>query len=227
MVNRDENFDRTQGRSEALMAKVVIAHPFDIWSTGMAYILMRSGCDVIGQWTNGAEALVAAHEAEADLLVIGGGLLEQVFPNGHTEATRHNRTLRGHYSGKIVIVLDPGAQLSPQEFVEWDVEGLILSNASASDVADCIAQVRMGHRWLDPELLGTAGHGAPRCTELSVREAEVARLAASGLSNKKIAQKLAVSDGTIKMHMHNILTKLHLVSRVELSRLFGESRRPH
>ncbi len=209
------------------MAKVVIAHPFDIWSTGMAYILMGSGCHVIGQWANGIEALAAAHDAEADLFVIGGGLLEQVFPKGHNEDARNSRALRGRYSGKIVIVLDPGTQLSLQEFVEWDVEGLILSNASASDVADCIAQVRLGHRWLDPDLLGVAGHNASRCVELSAREAEVARLAASGLTNKKIAQKLAVSDGTIKMHMHNILTKLHLVSRLELSRLFGESRRPH
>ena len=55
--------------------------------------------------------------------------------------------------------------------------------------------------------------------ELSNREQQVARLAASGLSNKRIARALQVTDGTIKMHMHHILAKLQLSSRFDLARM--------
>lgn len=207
------------------MAKVVIAHPFDIWSTGMACVLAHSGCRVIAQLTDGAEALAHASEARADLIVIDGGLLAHV-PAGASE-----RDASHPYSGRIVVVLEPGGNIAPQTLLKWDVNGLIFSHASAQDFMECIARVRLGHRWLDPALVeDTAPQCSPEttrtqpaiCEALSSREAEVARLAASGLSNKKIAQILAVSDGTIKMHMHNILTKLHLVSRVELSQHYRD-----
>lgn len=197
-----------------MKAKVVIAHPFEIWSAGIATILTQAGYQVLGQWANTADALGAARSAEANVLIMARDWLTPSTLNGA------EGSLRRDYSGKIVLVLDPGSELSAQEFVALDVEGLILSSASASDFAECMDVVRMGRRWLDPEvrgLLGFTERKALDCQELSAREAEVASLAASGLTNKKIAKMLAVSDGTIKMHMHHILTKLHLISRQELS----------
>lgn len=190
----------------------------------MAAVLARCGCSVIGQWSSASDALTAALEARPDLFVIGRTLLEQVC------AGEGGRSIRAHVPGKIVIVLDPGEELTPQQFVEWDVEGLILSNASISDFVECIVGVRQGRRWLDPDVRGLLGMAERRSVEtvdLSAREAEIARMAAAGLTNKKIAQRLAVSDGTVKMHMHHILTKLHLVSRLELPRLFGKDHRIH
>lgn len=56
----------------------------------------------------------------------------------------------------------------------------------------------------------------------------MAHLAASGLSNKLIARELDLSDGTVKMHMHHILAKLRLGSRIELTQSFAEQRlAPH
>ena len=65
---------------------------------------------------------------------------------------------------------------------------------------------------------------APHWEDLSSREQEVARLAASGMSNKHIARELDLSDGTVKMHMHLILAKLRLASRVELPHSVPEQR---
>ena len=51
---------------------------------------------------------------------------------------------------------------------------------------------------------------------LTAREQDVARLVASGLSNKAIAQRLGLQEGTVKVHLHNIYQKLGISSRVEL-----------
>ena len=62
-------------------------------------------------------------------------------------------------------------------------------------------------------------HGALNGEVLTVREREVMRLAAEGLSNKAIARQLSVSEGTIKLHLHNIYRKLGIKSRFALATL--------
>ena len=57
---------------------------------------------------------------------------------------------------------------------------------------------------------------------LTSREREVALLVGAGLSNKGIARRLGVSEGTIKIHVHNILTKLRLANRVMLAMFVQE-----
>ena len=52
--------------------------------------------------------------------------------------------------------------------------------------------------------------------QLTTREQDVARLVASGLSNKAIAHRLGLQEGTVKVHLHNIYQKLGISSRVEL-----------
>jgi len=52
--------------------------------------------------------------------------------------------------------------------------------------------------------------------QLTTREQDVARLVASGLSNKAIAHRLGLQEGTVKVHLHNIYQKLAISSRVEL-----------
>jgi DNA-binding NarL/FixJ family response regulator len=65
---------------------------------------------------------------------------------------------------------------------------------------------------------GLAGTGAPDgdgAAVLTRREAEVLELVAEGLSNKEIAGRLTITEGTVKNHVHNALEKLHLSNRVQ------------
>lgn len=205
------------------MMRIVIAHSVEIWSVGMEAILTDLGYEVIGCWPNTDHALAAIDRSQADLLIIAKGLLDLSRPRGS------KRPLAGRYAGKIVVVLEDGAQLSVGDFVAWDVEGLILSSASGLEFAECIADVGEGRSWLDPNVRHVLGNGKPPPPDhsgLSERELVVARLVASGMSNKAIAKALSVSDGTVKMHMHHILTKLHLPSRFDLARQFKDSLEP-
>ena len=202
------------------MVRVAIASPFDIWSAGVEAILQSAGCSVVGRWLAVDHMLGTAKLAKADLLILSRRLI------GDCAQPAAVRLVAGFYKGGIVIVLEPSDMFSTEEFLALDVEGLILSSASTDDLSDCVASVACGRRWIDPgirALLGHAQRPVANFRGLSSREFEVARLAASGLSNKQIARELQVSDGTVKMHMHHVLAKLRLSSRIDLVRSFAGS----
>jgi len=87
---------------------------------------------------------------------------------------------------------------------------------------ECLTAVVSGRRWLPQELVAPAARRAAEYREsdarlgrvLTAREYEVARLIAQGLSNKHIARALAISEGTVKIHLHNMYEKLGGVDRI-------------
>jgi DNA-binding NarL/FixJ family response regulator len=179
----------------------------------MEAILQSSGFTVVGHWTDGGEALAAAELPGVDLLILARRLIEV------SGLANSFRPLDGDYVGKIIVVLEPEDDFSTKDFVTLEVEGLLLSSAGVEEVRDCVASVEHGRRWVDPGIRLLLGHAEPPHPDyrgLSERELEVVRLAASGMSNKRIARALQVSDGTVKMHMHHVLAKQRLVSRSDL-----------
>jgi DNA-binding NarL/FixJ family response regulator len=78
--------------------------------------------------------------------------------------------------------------------------------------------VRAGRRWLDSSITsnGHAPASGRVLATLTRRQIEVARAAVSGLSNKELAQRLGVSEGTIKNHLHAIYERLSLDGRLSL-----------
>ena len=129
-----------------------------------------------------------------------------------------------------VIVMD----LVPEpeevvEFVRAGACGLILKEATVDVFVDTIRLVAAGRDVLPPALTGTlfshiAQQAARRPTRsqrgsvrLTKREREIIELIAEGLSNKEIAQQINLSPHTVKSHVHNILEKLALHSRLQVA----------
>jgi len=91
---------------------------------------------------------------------------------------------------------------------------------------DCVRDVHRGERRVDVEALArAAADGArPRSSQstgerlpaLTPRETEIVRLVAQGLRNKELAQRLSITEGTVKIHLHNIYDKLGVDGRLEL-----------
>jgi DNA-binding NarL/FixJ family response regulator len=83
----------------------------------------------------------------------------------------------------------------------------------------CVREVHAGRQWVDPSLANPAPE-KPRLVQaldgLTRRQIEVACAAVSGLSNKELAQRLGVSEGTIKNHLHAIYERLQLDGRLAL-----------
>ena len=122
------------------------------------------------------------------------------------------------------------------EFVEAGAVGFILKDATIADVLWTIRSVAQGTRILPPLLTGSLfshvvehalrkGKGKlPNAVRMTKREREVIVLIAEGLSNKDIASRLNLSTYTVKSHIHNILEKMALHSRLEIAAHTFENR---
>jgi DNA-binding NarL/FixJ family response regulator len=139
-------------------------------------------------------------------------------------------SLKKEFPGiKIIGMGLAPAQSDIMEFVQAGVEGFILKNATAEDMIKTIRAVAGGETVLPPLMTGSlfsqaTEHaplkwkrdlkGAIRMTE---REKEIIALIVEGMRNKQIADSLNISTFTVKSHVHNILEKLALKSRLQIA----------
>jgi len=114
-------------------------------------------------------------------------------------------------------------------YAEAGIAGYVPCEASIADVVATIESVTREEAFCSPRVAGAlfrriaalAGHARPpeHLGLLSRREQEILTLVRSGLSNKEIAQKLSIEVATVKNHVHNLLTKLHVGSRAQAARI--------
>jgi DNA-binding NarL/FixJ family response regulator len=116
------------------------------------------------------------------------------------------------------------------EFVKAGANGFIMKDASVDELVSTIRSVALGADVVPPALTGTLlSHiaqqaaavrqvpGAADAVRMTKREKEIMNLIAEGLSNKEIAQHLNIATYTVKSHVHNILEKLALHSRLQIA----------
>jgi DNA-binding NarL/FixJ family response regulator len=124
------------------------------------------------------------------------------------------------------------SQLDIVEFVQAGAAGFILKDATIEDVLATIRAVARGMKILPPVLTGSlfthvvdhairmAKGKLPDSVRMTKREREIIVLIAEGMSNKEIAQRLSLSNYTVKSHVHNILEKMALHSRLQIATHF-------
>jgi DNA-binding NarL/FixJ family response regulator len=136
------------------------------------------------------------------------------------------RELRNEDQDLKVVILT--AVLDDEKTIEalrLDIQGVLLKEMPAHLLLQCLRKVAAGGQWLEKNSLGHAFEqlllreaGARRlATILTERETEVMSLVAKGLTNREIAEKLVLSQGTVKIHVHNIYGKLGINNRVDLT----------
>ena len=109
------------------------------------------------------------------------------------------------------------------EAVRLGVAGLVMKDSTPDTLVDCVRRVNAGGQWLDHETVNRAfksaleREAAERESALTPREIEIVRMVAEGLRNKAIAERLSISEGTVKVHLHNIYEKLGVDGRLELT----------
>ena len=132
---------------------------------------------------------------------------------------------------KIIVMGLVPVQSAVREFIQAGVSGFILKDANTIQFMKAIQKVNRGLKVLPPLLTGllfsqiannaisaadTSAIG--KSVHMTNREREVTELVAEGFTNKEIAQKLGLSTYTVKSHVHNILDKLSLSTRIHIAK---------
>jgi DNA-binding NarL/FixJ family response regulator len=174
--------------------------------------------EVVEVCGNGAEAIAAARRGNIDVL-----LLDIKMPG--MSGIDVLRTLSAERLKCSTVLLT--AALSDSDAVEGlrlGARGIMLKESSPDALLECVRRVSRGEQWVDSETMTRALETITRresmisdpSRTLTAREREIVRMIAQGLRNKAIAERLFISEGTVKIHLHNVYEKLGLDGRLEL-----------
>ncbi len=193
--------------------QVVVADDDVLLREGLASLLSRSGCDVIGQAGDATELLSQVREAQPHLVLTD----IRMPPDHNTEGLDAARIIRADYPDVGIVVLS--AHIDVEHATELLAGGhgigyLLKSRVTdVTDFIDTLQRVANGGSVVDPALVAELVSARRRndpLAALSEREREVLSLMAEGLSNAGIGRRLWVTEGTVEKHVRSILTKLNL-----------------
>ncbi|TRW17922.1 response regulator transcription factor [Glacieibacterium frigidum] len=178
-------------------------------------LLRRAGLTIDNAHVRAAKARDAVLDDVPDIAVLD-------FAEGPPSALDILRDVRGASSPTRVILFVGLEGLEPIDAVELGVDGLLPRDAPVAAVSECIERVASGEQWLDQRAMRVAHdrltqRHSPAAGLLTPRERDVARLVATGQRNRGIATALGISEGTVKMHLHNVYAKMGLESRTQLA----------
>ena len=173
--------------------------------------------ELVGEAVNGREAVSGVAKLRPDVI-----LMDLVMPEmDGIEAIRH---IKAQQPKACILVLTTFAgedKIFPA--IKAGALGYHLKDASPEELVQAIRQVYRGQPSLHPiiarkvlqELASPAAERPPTPEPLTQREVEVLQLVAQGLDNQQIADKLVISEATVRTHVSNILGKLQLASRTQ------------
>ena len=181
----------------------------------------RPGLEVAGEAEDGLQAIQLARDTEPDVI-----LMDVRMPNlDGIEATR--QIVASGSRARILVLTTYDADEYVYAAIQAGASGFLLKDAQPAQLAEAIQVIAAGDALLAPSVTRRllaqfaralpAGQAAtlPALSELTARETEVLRLLASGLSNAELAQRLFVSEATVKSHVSSLLRKLGLRDRVQ------------
>jgi DNA-binding NarL/FixJ family response regulator len=196
--------------------RLILADDQPLTLTGLDALFSQDGQFVVLQrCTNGREAVrtVSAHRPDIVLLS------QDIAPTGAVDVLR---TLKAEgVSVRTILLADRPNGHQFGWAVPLGVYGVIFKTMDARRIVNCVREVFSGKRLLelDHQAAGDDPAVAPSPGELGTltrRQSQVARAAASGLSNKELATQLGLSEGTIKNHLHAIYERLGVDGRLAL-----------
>lgn len=206
-------------RSRAGSIDVVIADDHPLVLDGIEHLLRSEpGVRVAGRATNQAEAVTAVLTHKPSILLVDLEL-------GATSGLNVIRALRGRTTTRFVIMASEIGEDQAIEALRLGVDGMLLKSLPSQLIVKCLRKVHAGGRWTESVSTGRALDRLLQMSEprtrhpngLSPREMEIGRLVGGGLRNRAIAEKLKITEATVKIHVHNIFTKLNVRSRVDLA----------
>jgi len=179
---------------------------------------------VIARCSDGEEALQTVRKLTPDILIL------EIRMAGMDGLECLRQLKQEKLPTRVVFLTAMVDEDQALEAIRLGAGGVVLKEMSPHLLLLCIRKVHAGEQWIEKQSITRAIEkllkreaGARRLASLvTTRETEIVRLVAQDLPNKEIADRLGISAGTIKIHLHNIYQKLNVSSRRELVRVAQE-----
>jgi DNA-binding NarL/FixJ family response regulator len=208
---------------------LVLADPYPVTLEGLVHrLIAEKDFRILACAQDGEEALQAVRQLKPDIVVLdlhlpgkdGLTLIREMKRDGlPTQAVVFTAAER---EGRREIAL---------EVVRLGVRGVVMKDMALQWLVRCIREVHAGRKWLEKGVAARTVENLLKREELrqevssilTPREIEVARMASKGLPNKSVAGRLAITEGTAKLHLHHVYQKLHLNGRMALMQYLQDS----
>ena len=203
-----------------MTVRVMVVDDHPMWREGVARDLGERGLDVVATAGDGAAAVRIAPAVRPDVVV-----MDLQMP--HLDGAGATAAILERLPDTRVLVLSASAEQGDVlGAVRAGAAGYLVKSAQVAELVDAVERTAAGQAVFGPELAGLVlgefrrrEREAPsEVSELTARETEVLRLVATGLTARGIADRLGLSHRTVENHVQNVLRKLQLANRVELTR---------
>ena len=199
------------------MIRILLADDQDIFREGLAAMLsIEPDLEIVGAANQGQEAIALAKTLQPQVI-----LMDVRMPI--CDGVQATREIHEHYPWIRILVL---TTFDDDEYIFQSLQvgalGYLLKRTPASEIAAAIRSVAQGYSQLGPTIalkvfsqLKPSSSLGNTIADLSKREVEVLKLVGAGKNNQEIAQELYLSDGTVKNHVTQILSKMNLRDRIQ------------
>lgn len=199
--------------------RVLIADDHAIVREGQrALIETEPGMELIGEAADGVEAVHMARTLQPDVI-----LLDLLMPRkGGVEAIGEIK--EENPKARILVLTSFAEDEKVYAAIKAGALGYLLKDASPQEILAAIREVHRGEPSMPPIIahklmseLQRTSNLPPTEDPLTERELEILKLVAQGLPNLEIAERLVISERTVRTHVSNILAKLHLANRTQVA----------
>jgi len=221
-MNSESMSSQTQS-PESAKIRILLVDDHAVVRQGLRTLMeLQADMEVVGEGSNGNEAVEMAARCKPDVIV-----LDLVMPGmDGIEATR--KILECSPRSRVLILTSFGEDDKIFPAIRAGAQGYLLKDIQPHDLIQAVREMHQGKNQLHPDIAGrlmsaVAGDASGRPPQadplpkdmqgLTEREREVLDLIARGLSNREIAEKMVISEKTVKTHVSNLLDKLGLQDR--------------
>lgn len=195
------------------MTRILLADDHPMIQAAVEAMLRGTDYKLVARAGSGNEALREIEEQDPEIVV-----LDIQMPDGSgLEVLRQLRS--GGDNRKVVLLTASIDDAGFSEALSLSVDGVLMKTSDPALLIDCLDSVRAGDEWIDPHLEAQASQ-APSARDkslLSPREAELVKLLRQGMRNRDIAEKLGITEGTVKVYLHSVFEKTGVANRTELA----------
>jgi DNA-binding NarL/FixJ family response regulator len=211
--------DMIEKNQDKVRIRVILADDHRILLDGLNHLMgLEEDFEVVCCCTSGQEALKKIREFRPDILILDLCMPEMGGLHVLRELQREELGI------KAILLADELTEDDMLEAMRLGVRGILLKEMGSMQLMQCVRKVYAGEEWLEKKAAARALEKVLRrefaaqqlSRNLTARELQMVKMVTNGLSNKETARKLSITEGTVKIHLHNIYQKLELKGRMQL-----------